>query len=125
MKETLTLDFCNLTFYNNYVVAVINEGINIDRAYNKILIDVISQFYNNKPFVYITHRVNSYSVDPHTYSNTVLVKNLVGFSVVSKDYKSKVNAKIEQMFFTKPFEIFTELDEAFKWADQLIAKNIS
>jgi len=122
MKETLILDFCKLTFYDKYVVAEINEGININKAYNKTLIDIISEFYGEKSFVYITHRINSYSVNPHIYPKTALVKSLVGFAVVSKDFKSKVNARIEQMFFNKPFEIFTDLDNAFKWANKIISK---
>ena len=120
MKKSLNLDFCKLTFYDSYVVVIINEGINIDKEINKILFDVISQFYNNKSFVYISHRINSYSVDPHIYSKTSLVKNLAGFAVVSKDYKSKVNAKIEQMFFSKPLEIFETLEDAYNWANELV-----
>ena len=100
-----------------------NEGVNVAEAQNKILIDIIGNFYIDKPFVYITNRINSYSVDPHIYPVTAKVKNLVGFAVVSKEYKAKVNAKIEQMFFNKPFEIFSTLEEAQDWANDLVKKN--
>ena len=73
--------------------------------------------------MYITHRVNSYSVDPNVYPRATKVEYLKGFAVVSDKYLAKVNAQIEQMFFGKPFEIFTELDDAIKWAENLIEKD--
>ncbi len=73
-----------------------------------------------RPFVYITNRINSYSVDPQIYFETSKIKNLAGFAVVSKKYKAKSNAEIEKMFFSKPFEIFGDLDSAKKWATQLL-----
>jgi len=36
----------------------------------------------NEAFVYITHRVNSYSVDPTIYISVSKIENLVGFAVV-------------------------------------------
>jgi len=120
MLETiLKLKFCTLKFYNNYVISVINEGEHVDNKINKKLIDIINAHYKT-PYVYITHRVHSYSVDPHIYSTTTSVKNLVGFAVVSNDYISKNNAKIERLFFGKPFEVFTELNDAIIWAEDLV-----
>ncbi|MBO6881764.1 hypothetical protein [Winogradskyella sp.] len=122
MKESLTFDFCDMTIYDHYVVVVMKEGVNITPDYNEILVEVTNAYYADKPFVYITHRVNSYSVDPKIYYETAKIDNLIGFAVVSSNYKAKVNAQIEQMFFTKPFEIFTELEDAFSWAKELIEK---
>lgn len=120
MKEILTFDFCDMSIYDNYVVVVMKEGVNITPDHNEILVQVTETYYKDKPFVYITHRINSYSVDPQIYFKTSQIKNLKGFAVVSEDYKAKVNAQIEKMFFNKPFEIFGELEEAFTWAENLI-----
>jgi hypothetical protein len=51
---------------------------------------------------------------------TAKIENLKGFAVVSENYKAKVNAQIEKMFYNKPFEIFTKLDDAFNWADNFL-----
>ncbi|WP_299113698.1 hypothetical protein [uncultured Winogradskyella sp.] len=123
MKESLTFDFCDMTIYDHYLVVVIKEGINIKSEHSDVLVEVTNTYYPNKPFVYITHRINSYSVDPKIYYQTVKIENLKGFAVVSNNYQAKVNAQIEQMFFTKPFEIFTDLEDAFNWADRLIRNN--
>ncbi|NRB82866.1 MAG: hypothetical protein HRU49_03685 [Winogradskyella sp.] len=123
MKEKLVFDFCDMTIYDNYVVNVMKEGVNLTPEYNAVLVDVAETYYSDKPFIYITHRLNSYSVDPKIYYETSKIKNLKGFAVVSNNYKSKINAQIEQRFYNKPFEIFTDLNKAFEWADDLI-KNL-
>ena len=120
MEKTLTFDFCEMTIYDKYVVVVMKEGVNITPSHNNVLIDVTKTYYSKKSFVYITHRINSYSVDPQIYLETAKIENLKGFAVVSKNYKAKVNAQIEKMFFNKPFEIFTNLENAFSWADDLL-----
>jgi len=120
MKETITFDFCKISIYDNYVVVVIKEGINLTPKHNNLLVEVTETHFSDKSFVYITHRVNSYSVDPKIYFETAKILSLKGFAIVSSNYKAKVNAKIEQMFFNKPFEIFSTLDDAFKWADKLV-----
>lgn len=120
MPKTLTFDFCNMTIYDKYVVVVMKEGVNVRPEHNNVLIDVTKNYYSKKAFVYITHRINSYSVDPKIYLETSKIENLKGFAVVSQNYKAKVNAQVEKMFFNKPFEIFTNLDDAINWADNLL-----
>lgn len=122
MIEKLTFDFGELNIHNNYVIAVMKEGVTIQPSYNDVLVDISKNYYLNKPFIYITHRVNSYSVDPKIYYQTEKIENLIGFAVVSNNYKAKLNAQLEKMFFKKPFEIFSNIDEAYEWADDMIAK---
>ncbi len=120
MIERVKLNFCTLEFYDRYVIAVMNEGVNVAKYQNESLIAIITSFFENNPFVYITHRLNSYSVDPNIYKRTSEIESLKGFAVVSKNYKAKVNAQIEKRFFLKPFEIFTSLEKAVEWANKLI-----
>ena len=119
MKETLTLEFCKVTLYTNYLVVVMNEGVNITPRHNNVLIEIANKYYKDVPFAYITHRINSYSVDPQIYFETAKIKNLKGFAVVSKDYKAKSNAEVEKRFFSKPFEIFNNLDDAIIWIKEI------
>ena len=57
-------------------------------------------------------------------SYPVKIENLKGFAVVSSNYKAKLNAKIEQLFFKKPFQIFSEMEEAVAWVDELLKNDI-
>lgn len=120
MKESLTFDFCDMTIYDNYIVTVMKEGVNVLPEHNIVLVEVANTYYPNKSFVYITHRVNSYSVDPKVYFETSRIENLVGFAVVSENYQAKINAEIEKMFFKKPFEIFSSLKDAIDWANEIV-----
>lgn len=123
MEKILNFAFGQMTVYNNFVVTVMKEGITVEPKYNETLVEVTNTYFSNKPFVYITHRINSYAVDPKIYFETSKIENLKGFAVVAKDYKKKVNAQIEKLFFNKPYETFTTLEEAFAWANQLVKKH--
>lgn len=120
MEDELKFDFCTIHIYDNYMVVVMNEGVNITPSHNETLLNIVDTYYSKKKFVYITHRLNSYSVDPAIYFETSKIANLAGFVVVSKDYKAKSNAEIEKLFLNKPFEVFNTLDEAFSWANSIL-----
>jgi hypothetical protein len=120
MSTLLTYDFCDVEVHNSYMIVVMNTGTHISPDYNKVLTDIVTAYFSNKPFVYITHRKNSYSVDPTIYKRTSKIKNLVGFAVVAAIPISKANAEVEKQFMTKPFEIFQTLASATKWAKSLV-----
>ena len=106
------------------MIVTVNTGENISMTYHDALVEVANRYFKNKPFVYITHRVNSYSVDPSVYAETSKIKNLVGFCVVSRNFMAKSTAKIEKLFLNKPFEIFDSLDEAETWAKSVIKNSL-
>lgn len=120
MTDLLKFDFCEMHVYDFYVVVIINEGITVSPKHNTVLINVVDTYFHKKEFVYISHRINSYAVDPSTYIETSKIKCLKGFAVVSKDFKAKSNVDIEKLFFNKPFETFDELDEAVAWAKSIL-----
>ncbi|MBJ7880379.1 hypothetical protein [Gelidibacter salicanalis] len=120
MIDHLKFDFCDIEIYVGYVIVTINEGVTVLPKHNIVLINVVDTYFRNKEFVYITHRVNSYAVDPSTYFKTSKIKNLRAFVVVSKDFKAKANAEVEMLFFSKPFKIFDDLEEATQWAEATI-----
>ena len=120
MPETLKYYFCDVTIYDNFMVVVIKKGEHITPDHNKVLVDIVNRYFKNKSFVYITHRKNSYSVDPAIYFETSKIENLCGFAVVAEVPVSKGNAEIEKLFLNKPFEIFSNLDEAILWANDVI-----
>lgn len=120
MEDLLKYDFCTMHIFSNHIVVIMNEGITITPEHNTTLLNIVDTYYRERKFVYISHRINSYAVDPAIYFETSKIKNLVGFAVVSADYKAKSNAEIEKLFFNKPFEIFADIDDAKAWANSLI-----
>lgn len=120
MLKSLKYPFCTIDIYSNYVISRINEGFHLTPDKNRILEDIANDYFKNKPFAYITHRINSYSVDPSIYLQTSKVKNLAGMAVVAEAPLSKGNAEVEKLFLKKPFEIFTDLNDAIEWVKSLI-----
>lgn len=122
MIKTIHLSSCTLKVYNDIIIAQINEGVVLIQTITDEMVDFIIPYFNGKPFVYITHRVHSYSVDPTVYISVSKIENLKGFGVVSTNHISLSSTDIEKLFLKKPFEIFTKLDEAIQWAN-IILKN--
>jgi hypothetical protein len=104
------------------MIAVMNEGITVDPKLNDTLEDLAKKHFKNKKFVYITHRINSYSVDPNIYFKTSKIPNLLGFAVVLGNKIRLDNLAIEKMFLSKPFKSFKSLNKAIEWAEELYSK---
>ena len=121
MTDKLNLEFCSVTIHDNYMVVEMDSGVHITVKDNATLIGIVNTYFKNRPFVYITNRVNSYSVDPAVYKETSKIENLVGLCVVSKNFRAKSAAQIEKLFFDRAFEIFDTLPEAVKWAKKTLA----
>ncbi|MFL0352474.1 hypothetical protein [Xanthomarina sp. GH4-25] len=120
MSNIITYPFGKVTIHDNFLIFVMNEGITVLPEYNEILVEIATTFFKNKRFVYITHRINSYSVDPNIYFKTSQIENLIGFAVVTGDKIYRDNVALEKTFFSKPFKSFTELNDAIDWANKLI-----
>lgn len=113
------LDFAKLNFFNNYVMCYINEGEIIHLEKTKKLIREIVNHFKEKSFVYVSHRIHSYSVDPEVYVETSKTKTLAGFVVISNNDRSIKNALFEKLFLNKPFHIFKTIEEAVPWINKV------
>lgn len=120
--DTIELDFTILEFYPNFVVSRIKEDVLFSKLQVRELIEVCSGFYSEVDFVYISHRVNDYNVDPTIYHKIEKINNLAGIAIVSVKAASLKMAEFEQKFSKVPFEVFTELEEAQNWVKELIKK---
>ncbi|MFC4723623.1 hypothetical protein ACFO5O_14940 [Geojedonia litorea] len=123
MIDIIKNQYSEIQIYDNYMIVTMNEGITVLPKHNQILINIVNRYFKKKSFVYITHRLNSYSVDPAIYFETSKIPNLLGFAIVSKNYKAKLNAEIEKLFFNKPFEIFNSMELAILWAKTITGTN--
>ncbi|HLV38558.1 hypothetical protein [Xanthomarina sp.] len=123
MPKKLILPFGNVTLYSQYMVVIMNEGITVTPKYNSVLEGLVEKYYKNKKLVYITYRLNSYSVDPNVYFKTSQISNILGFAVVTGNEIRLDNTAIEKMFYTKPYQIFESIEDAIVWAKELCAEN--
>lgn len=119
-KDSIVFDFCKLYLNNNYLINIVNEGqfIQLDMLteFNK----TIKDYYKDNPFTYISHRVHSYSLDPKLYSLIPQFYNIQGFAIVSTNFRTIENTNVEKLFFKKQLRVFSNLNEAITWANNLV-----
>lgn len=120
-----TFDIGQFVYYPNIVVGVVNEGLHVTFETAVYPLQAGEQLYgNDKPFVYISHRLHSYSIDPIGYLEAVkLFPNLKAFAIVAKNKRQRMLAHLERLFMKKPIKVFDDLESAFAWAEELLEKN--
>ncbi len=122
MIATQTHEFGVLEIYDSYVKAIMFEGITVKPEHNTVLQNIAEKYYFNKKFGYITHRLNSYSVDPRVYVETSKIPNLVAFAVVSQDPVNLSNTEVEKLFLKKPFRAFKKMEAAIAWINEITSR---
>ncbi len=102
-------------FYEHLVVAEFNEGISLSyhNAFSLLLKSI--KYVGTRPIVYISNRINSYSVQPNDYKYLEKVPNIKGIAIVVKDPIGTSNAMLESKFVSKNFGVFSSIQEAQTW----------
>ncbi len=116
------LEIGSVQVYDNYMVAVFNEGctVTLERVYQMIGISEIH--FRDKPFGFISLRKNSYAIDPTVYSYVRELDNLKAFAIVSVKEMDMHNFAIEKMFYKKTMKFFIDYNNALAWVKRRVAK---
>ncbi|MEM7186848.1 MAG: hypothetical protein AAF466_09330 [Bacteroidota bacterium] len=122
LKDQLDTDIGTIYFYPNIVIVEAHEGVTINykTAFSILLRGL--QITGFKPVVYISNRINSYSVDPNDYKYLNKISSLKAIAIVSKLESARQNAKLEKEFSKKDLEIFEDLNDAYLWAMAKLGK---
>ncbi len=110
--------------FDEFLICQIAEGINITPEHSEILDHAIKKHFLGKDLVYISNRVNSYSVDPLTYVEVEHIPNLIAIAMVPDDEVMRKSAEYERNFYDKPYEIFDNLSEAIEWSHRMINDHV-
>ncbi len=117
IKE-IDLDFGKVTIHDKILIAKLNEGVLFDVPNNRKLLDLGTEIFKGENYGYISHRVNSYAVDPMVYFESAKTSNLKAIAVVSDSEMTRRNAQeVERKFYkdSNCFEVFTTLEDAVSW----------
>lgn len=116
MKE-LHLDFGHFELHKDYVIGTINEGVHFDLELNKILEkNFIAHFGFKNPFVYISNRINDYSIDPMVHKYNSAIDSLRAIAILETPHHKPTTIDVESRFFKpKPLQIFKDKKEAYEW----------
>lgn len=120
MEKVYSLNFGNLIFYDNYLISIINEGVEFKKEENDILLQISRDHFKGIPYGYISYRQYSYSVDPFVYKESSKEENMKVIAIVSSNESNQLSVEIEKMFFTKELQHFEKLEEAVNWIKNIL-----
>ncbi|MFZ9002861.1 MAG: STAS/SEC14 domain-containing protein [Robiginitalea sp.] len=109
------LDVGKIQVFDNYMVSIFEEGatLTLERAYQIIGISEIH--FRDRNFGFISHRVNSYAIDPTVYTYLRQLDNLKAYAVVSTKEVDMHNFHIEKLFYKKPMKFFVDYQNGLEW----------
>lgn len=118
------LEIGRFRFYPNVIVGEFFEGIHVTKANALQPIRLAQKIYGDTtPFIYISHRLHSYSMDPIGYGEVVnMFPNFRGFAIVSQNKYRRMLANLEKLFIKRPLAVFHTLEDAFVWGENLLEK---
>lgn len=120
IPKQIETDCAHLEFYENFVVASIKDNVVFDEAHLNCLINLGIEQYKGEKFAYISHRKNSYNVNPMIYLRLKDIEGLSGIAVVSERVAALNNAHFEKHFSPIPYQLFLNLETAKKWVNDII-----
>ncbi|MEO8933768.1 MAG: hypothetical protein ABI295_05625 [Xanthomarina sp.] len=106
--------------FDDFLICQIREGATIKLEHHIKLNEIISKHFSDRRIVYISNRVNSYSIDPLTYVEIEKIPNLIAIAMIPETELMRKNAEYERDFYDKPYEIFSNLSEAIAWAYSIL-----
>jgi len=108
----------------NCVVSEISEGVIFSGLEALDIFTSLTEFYNGikrpKEFIYISNRVNCYSVKPVDWLDFEFIKShMIGYAIVDNRPRAHFNASFEQQFVPCESNLFSDLVPAVQWAMEL------
>ncbi|MDN3492392.1 hypothetical protein [Winogradskyella bathintestinalis] len=118
----LNYKFGNVFIFGGFVISEINEGVCFSwENHGKLIVDDVIKVTKNESsdLIYISHKINSYSVDPWGWLGFFRSNfNLNGYGVIGYTSHSFVNTVIESLFFKHKINRFSNLETAINWAKE-------
>jgi hypothetical protein len=116
----LVYSFGTYYLFEGFIVAEINEGLVYSWEHHgkQVSIEISNLYENNGDgLIYITNRINNYSVKPSDWLNFYKSKfNLKAYGIVSYSDKGMKNTLIERLFLSSKMKRFKCINEAIEWA---------
>ncbi|WP_229736601.1 hypothetical protein [Bizionia arctica] len=109
--------------FDEFLICQIYEGAEIHPDHNSKLNEIIHKHFYGRNMIYISNRVNSYSVDPLIYVLTEKIPNLLAIAMIPGSEIMRRNAEFERDFYDKPYGIFNNLTEALEWSHGILKKS--
>ncbi|MFD0795937.1 hypothetical protein ACFQZJ_00580 [Maribacter chungangensis] len=118
IREVREFEFGVFYFFDTLVISEINNGVYFQWKMAEKAVKASKEFYGeNQPIVYISNRINNYTVAPTDwlkfYQNRHQLKY---YSVVGSTKGSLPSTLLEKMFFNGSLKQFDDLEDAITWS---------
>jgi len=116
--KKVEMPFGNFYFFNEFLLSELNQGVHFSWDKVKKISDLATEFYGkDNRVVYISNRVNSYSIEPQSWLKFDKEYNFFKASaIIAYDMKGGLSVVLEKLFSQKRIQKFTDLDSAIDWA---------
>ncbi len=117
----INVELGRLYLFDNYVVAEFKEGVDINFDNFNDVTEIIKKQFNDKPFGFISNRLNSYSINliDATKFNAYF-PNLKAYAIVAYNSITQRVFELENHFFTFNREAFKNLEHAAEWVEKTL-----
>lgn len=117
----LEMSFGNYYLLENFFVGELNEGTHFGWEEAKIIATELTAFYGDNPkLVFISNRINDYSVDPQNWARIEKEYSIMFASaIIVYSTPSFLNASLEKRFATNSIKRCRSIKEAINWANSL------
>lgn len=115
LTKIMEMEIGNYFFYGNIVIVEAKEGIMLSYKKDLSVVLLILNITEGKPWVYISNRINSYSIQPLDYKYLNKVPSLKALAVVNYNEVGYLNSELEAKFCKKPFGVFHNVSDAVIW----------
>lgn len=106
-------------FFEDYFIGRINDGVNAGLSFVDVFSELIHKHYHGKPVIYISDRINSYSLDPVATEDVIKRNNIRFAGVVVYTQQQKKMYSFEEHFMNGTTMChFVSLDAALRWSKQ-------
>lgn len=118
IREIREYEFGVFYFFDKLVISEIKEDIVLEwKMAEKAVFAAQEIFGKDSPIVYISNRINSYTVDPLNWMKFHKNRHqLTHYAVVGQTKGSLASVVLERIFFKNTIVQFEDLDEAVAWA---------
>lgn len=118
------LDIGNLHFLKNMVFSEIKEGKHLSIQNTKEYFNLISDFYGNNSFGYVSNRINTYSIEALDLPKfTNVLTSLKIFATVDYSHFNRMNTEIEKQFCKVPYLGFESIIDSYNYVNDYLERN--